>query len=144
MARALGTPTLVALSLFMMGANGEAAIPRDARPVIAALAYANTWMLAPFPRIPARRGVPAQRECRIPAGGPGGARSSVPGTCATYVTSGRRFVTVAFVETWSTSDFSSQGATTPTESHTWLFTETPRFRVLEEATYGDVPPQWVR
>jgi len=129
--------------VLVFASGGSAAIPKEARPVLAALKYAHTWMLDPFPRVPARQDVPAQQPCRIPAGGIS-APAEVPGTCATYVTYGRKFVTVAFVETWSTSDFRSQGATTPTESHTWLFVENPRFRVLQESTYGDVPPQWVR
>jgi len=126
------------VGVLVVSGTAGASVPLPARPVVAALAYANTWMLKPFPRLP------GQTECRIPAGGPMSAGPGVPGICATFVRRGRTFVTVAFVETWQTSVFRSQDATTPTESHTWLFVEPPNLHVLDETTYGDVPPQWVR
>jgi hypothetical protein len=109
--------------------------PRAIR--VALARFGKTWMLDPFPRIPGRLG------CEIPGGGLAG--GSFKGMCQTRVTKGRRFITVAFTETWDSSTFNGDGVPPHTPlSHTWLVTESLKLVALDASTFGDFPPQWVR
>jgi hypothetical protein len=104
---------------------------------VALARFAHSWMLAPFPRSPARM------ACAIPGGGLAG--GSFAGTCQTRVSKGRRFVTVAFTESWDSSVFNGDNAAANTSlSHTWIVIEALKFVALDSATFGDFPPQWVR
>ena len=118
--------------------SAETAGPAPERAIKAALAkLGNNWMFAPFPRRVGRV------ACQIPSGGI--AMPAIPGNCQTRVVTGRRYVTVAFVESWDAAAFDGEGGRARGAlSHTWIVIQSRRLQPLEVATFGDFPPQWVR
>lgn len=119
-------------------ARRDTASPLADRAIRVALAkLGHNWMFAPFPRRVGRV------ACRIPSGGI--QMPAIPGNCQTRVASSRRYVSVAFVESWDAEAFDGEGGRADGAlSHTWVVIESKSLRPLDVVTFGDFPPQWVR
>ncbi|MDQ5821722.1 MAG: hypothetical protein M3540_09790 [Actinomycetota bacterium] len=123
-----------------VGASSTAGPPKIStdRAIAAALTkFPSPYMLAPFPRRVGRV------ACQIPSGGI--SLAPIPGNCQTRVSVNRNYVTVAFTQAWDAEAFNGEGDRVQGAlTRSWIVVESLKLKPLTVATFGDLPPQWVR